>query len=258
MLANAPRCYTPHIAPAFSTDWLTPHLPIWEEHLSPYRGRPGLRFLEIGTFEGRATCWLLENVLTDPSSRLFAIDPFKPFYLTHWKHGFPGKAGYPPPVTIRFEERFDANMEEADAGERLVKMKGASAELLRTLPLASFDFAFVDGSHAPADVLRDAVEAWDLLKEGGILAFDDYLLHSFTEPYRSPRMAIDAFMAVTQGRYRTLTTGWQIWLRKTMPAPEPGERVALDLGGSDEPRRVMNGWAASAQDFLSRLWREGQ
>ena len=38
--------------------------------------KPDLRFLEVGCFEGQATIWLLENVLTDTSSRITVVDTF--------------------------------------------------------------------------------------------------------------------------------------------------------------------------------------
>lgn len=241
--------------PEFSTDWMSPNLPEWERHLAAYRGKPDLRFLEVGAFEGRSACWLLEHVLTHPSSRLTVIDPFLPFHLDRWKHGFPGKPGYPPPTTVHFEARFDANMEAVGAGERLVKRKGRSREILRELPLESFDFIFIDGSHAPFDVLRDATLCWDLLKTGGILAFDDYLLHSFTEPYYSPRMAIDAFMAIAIGRHETLAAGWQMWLRKTEPPPPPDPLAPLQTSAPETEEARRNRWSAAAQSMFTSLWR---
>jgi hypothetical protein len=57
------------------------------------------------------------------------------------------------------------------------------------------DFIYVDGSHQAADVLSDAVLAWKLLKEGGVLIFDDYLWARYQDrPLLNPKMAIDAFV----------------------------------------------------------------
>ena len=38
-----------------------------------------------------------------------------------------------------------------------------------------------------------------LLKEGGLLIFDDYEWKGFPHPLRNPRMGIDAFLAVYGG-----------------------------------------------------------
>jgi hypothetical protein len=35
--------------PQFSVDWMTPHLPYWNQHVQPrFTGRPNVRVLEIG------------------------------------------------------------------------------------------------------------------------------------------------------------------------------------------------------------------
>ena len=60
----------------FTSDWFTPHIPIWEKVLSPLKGKPDIRYLEIGVFEGRSSLWIAENILTHPSSHLTVIDPF--------------------------------------------------------------------------------------------------------------------------------------------------------------------------------------
>ncbi len=56
--------------------------------------RPGLRFLEIGCFEGRATVWMLTNVLTHPTCRIDVIDTFA---------GSPELAVYPDLLDVFYE-----------------------------------------------------------------------------------------------------------------------------------------------------------
>ena len=56
-------------APAYTRDWFGNNVPVWTRLLAPLAGRPGARALEIGCFEGRATCWLLGNVLTGADAR---------------------------------------------------------------------------------------------------------------------------------------------------------------------------------------------
>jgi len=53
---------------------------------------------------------------------------------------------------------------------------------------------FIGGSHNAEDVLADAILSWNLLKENGILIFDDFELEVFKEPYNNPRLAIDSFL----------------------------------------------------------------
>jgi hypothetical protein len=61
----------------FSEDWFTWNLPIWEEILGHLRGKPNIHYLEIGVFEGRSLIWMLENILTHPTSKATCIDVFR-------------------------------------------------------------------------------------------------------------------------------------------------------------------------------------
>ena len=60
----------------FSTDWFTYKIPEWNKLLRPFKGKPDIHYLEIGVFEGRSAVWMLENILTHPSSKLTGIDIF--------------------------------------------------------------------------------------------------------------------------------------------------------------------------------------
>ena len=61
----------------------------------------------------------------------------------------------------------------------IIKHKGYShikmIELLAKGEAGKFDFIYVDGSHEAPDVLFDAILAHKLVKNNGIIAFDDYL-----------------------------------------------------------------------------------
>jgi predicted O-methyltransferase YrrM len=194
----------------FSGDLTTRQLPLWEKLLLPLAGQPDLRFVEVGVFEGRTSCWLLQNVLTHPTARLTCIDIFKPF------HYLP-EPGHPEQEThVRdYEKTFDANMAAIDAAERVVKLKGNSTHVLRTLPLYAYDMVYIDGSHANRDALRDVVLGWDLLKTGGIMIMDDYGLDDPLMPDQKPKLAIDAFLASMEGEYALLAEkAFQVAVRK--------------------------------------------
>lgn len=68
----------------------------------------------------------------------------------------------------------------ADQGAgKLIKRRGHTATVLPELGREGFefDFCYIDASHAPEDVLRDAILAWPLMKSGGVIMFDDYGQH---------------------------------------------------------------------------------
>jgi predicted O-methyltransferase YrrM len=77
-----------------------------------------------------------------------------------------------------------------------------------------FDFIYIDGDHTSAQVERDAYSAWKLLKDGGILAFDDYLWGQDLPPDTTPKPAIDNFLRTHTGEYTQLVDSHQVWIKK--------------------------------------------
>lgn len=211
----------------FTTDWFSPHIPLLERWLLPLTGKPGLRFLEIGCWEGRSSCWFLERVLTDQSSSLTCIDTFEGS-REHNLHQNQRRAE-------GIERRFDHNIRAIGAQDRMVKCKGKSAEVLRRLPLAYYDFIYIDASHIVLDVLRDGVLSWDLLKVGGLCLFDDYGLRLFRDSADNPKAAIDAFLATFRGELEVVEIGWQALVRKMERSPDY-PRVLWEIADGAFPR----------------------
>ncbi len=178
---------------AFTTDWFGGHIPVWQSYLSHLAGVPSIRFLEIGCFEGRATIWLLGNILTHETARIDCIDPF---------------------ILLGAENNFDHNVKVALAEHKVRKIRGCSQEIARGLPLNHYDAIYIDGSHIASDVLEDAILAFRLLKPGGIMIFDDYEWNWYNDPQLQPKMAIDAFLNVYQRKYELLHKAYQVLIRK--------------------------------------------
>jgi predicted O-methyltransferase YrrM len=178
----------------FTADWFGAHIPNWRHCLSRLAGRADVRFLEVGCYEGRATVWLLGNVLTHESARIDCVDVF-------FDEGY--------------ARRFDHNVRTALGQMKVTKRTGRSQEILRGLPLYHYDAAYIDGSHEAADVLEDAVLAFRLLKPGGVLIFDDYEWNVHPDPLLVPKMGINAFLGVYQRQYELLHRGYQVILRKS-------------------------------------------
>jgi predicted O-methyltransferase YrrM len=88
--------------------------------------------------------------------------------------------------------RFTRNV--APYADQVTVMQGMSGSVMRTLPaVETYDFIYVDGSHAAPDVLTDAVLAWPLLKKRGVMVFDDYLWVLRGSEHERPGIGIDAF-----------------------------------------------------------------
>ncbi len=176
----------------FAKDWFSQHIPVWSTVLSGYRGAPGIRYLEVGTYEGRSFFWMLDNVVTHPTSRAVGVDLF--------------------PEEVR--ARFDANLAVSGHGDRVSVIAGPSQRVLRELPVESFDLIYLDGSHAARDVLVDAVNSWSLLRNGGVMILDDYTWRLEWPLEFRPRVAIDAFLTVFRNDLEVVIREDQVILRK--------------------------------------------
>ena len=192
----------------FTEDFFSSNIEIWKLNLARFEHLPGLHFLEIGSFEGLSACWLLNNILTHESSTLTCIDTFD----------FAGQGSFAiqhqASETMSIEERFDHNIQLTGSANKVRKIVGYSRDALRSLPFSEYDFIYIDGSHAAADVLEDTVLSWPLLKKGGLLTFDDYQWEHDPNLLNRPRIAIDAFLAVFKTRYRLIHKGYQVSVEK--------------------------------------------
>ena len=146
------------------------------------------KILEIGTFEGAASCYLIETLGSRNVLEIHCIDT--------WEECEDIKAS----ETELIEKRFDYNIQLAIKSVQntvnFVKHKEKSHISLSKLisqGINDFDFIYVDASHYAVDVLTDAVLAFKLLKVGGILIFDDYLWTGDENIIFYPKIAIDSF-----------------------------------------------------------------
>lgn len=172
---------------AFGHDWFSGNLRRFEHFLSPLRGE-ACQLLEIGTDEGRAAVWLMDNIATANDSSLTCID-------------------------INANPNWRQNIEATGSARRVHFRQGMSRDVLPTLPRDHFDFVYIDGYHGQVEVLEDAVLSFRLAKVGGIIAFDDYTIEPNTDG--APKPAVDAFCAIYQRKIEVLNKGRQVWVRKT-------------------------------------------
>jgi len=195
----------------YSSDWTTPHTKLWMRHLARFSNKPDVHGLEIGCFEGRSSIWFLERIASHPTARMTCIDVF----------------------TESIEKRFDHNLRVSGLSERMIKRKGYSQDVLRTLASQTFDFVYIDGCHLASCVLTDAVLAWDLLRPGGMIIFDDYLWELEKPKTQRPKLAIDTFVAIFHDELRVRAKAYQVIVEKKKKRAEKvliGEPVVHTQG----------------------------
>lgn len=183
-------------------DWFTDGYAqaAFEHHLLPLAGRPKFRALQIGAYCGDATIWLLDRLLTGEDAVLTDVDTWE---------------GSKEHEGMDFDAVLDYYLSRPRIayGGGLRWTRCTSDEFFaRSQPWEPFDFIYVDGSHEADQVLRDAVHAEQVLRPGGLLAFDDYQWGPHL-PDR-PQVAIDAFLRVYESKFDVLEVGLQVWVRK--------------------------------------------
>jgi hypothetical protein len=167
-----------------------------------FANKPLLDFLQIGTYTGDASEWLLDNILTDESSWLTDVDTW---------------CGSDEGVHKEFdwaslEKYYDERMSKY---KNICKIKGYSSDFLLNAEKEHYDFIYIDGDHTADAVYLDAHLSWDKLKPFGIMAFDDYQWkHETNQESLCPKTGIDKFLKEHDGEYKILIMDEQVWITK--------------------------------------------
>ena len=173
------------------------------------------RILEIGSYEGASTCYLIEKLAVTEQIEIHCVDT--------WEGGLEHRALEMPSVEKRFHRNIKTARERVGNHVEIFLHKGMSdvtlCKLLAEGKHGYFDFIYVDGSHQAPDVLCDAILSFRLLRNNGVIAFDDYLwqerLQSGTDPVRCPKPAIDAFTNIYCRKIRLLSAPlYQVYVQK--------------------------------------------
>lgn len=187
--------------PEFTQEWFRTKgvIESFDSFLKPlFIKEKSKRILEIGAFEGMSTLWFLENL---PKCHVTVVDNFLGDTQNHEMVG----------DFKKIKDRFLKNTEEHK--KRVYVLEGDSKEVLPKIE-GEFDVVYVDGSHRDDYVISDAKNAYRLLKKGGILIFDDYIME-YTDRNGvtyAPKKIIDEF--IRSYGVEPIYIAWQMVLRK--------------------------------------------
>jgi predicted O-methyltransferase YrrM len=176
------------------------------------------KILEIGSYEGASTCYLIEKMsqnIGDNELEIHCIDT--------WEGGVEHSQVNMSLVEKRFDSNIALTIKKCNVSVKIIKHKKRS-DLALSFLLSNgmenyFDFAYIDGSHQAPDVLFDAVAGFRLVREGGLIAFDDYLwaeeLSTGKDLIRCPKPAIDAFTNLYWKKIKIITAPlYQVYVQK--------------------------------------------
>lgn len=212
----------------YSVDfWNDDHYKNFEKITNHLKQLPISLIIELGTFEGRTAFYFLDNI---PRSYVTVVDPnvHEPNFSDNFKEWAKHKNANR--FDWRREYSFDFLINEYVEGRR------------------NYDLIYVDGCHCASCVLQDAILSWKILKVGGILLFDDYLMevkdpwfyisHKEFIKYKDngcmwvhPRVGIDAFLNLYKGQYKYFLNidNYQIAIQKVCEI----SKLNIDHGYTD-------------------------
>jgi len=181
----------------FTTNWFEINgRQVWDSLIPQIKPS---KVLEIGSYEGESSCYIINFLKDRENAELYCIDT--------WDGAI--EQNKRKIDMLEVERRFDNNIKIALSSSNnsinFNKLKGKSDLLLSKLLIEKkenyFDFIYVDGSHQAPDVLFDALMAFKLVRIGGVIAFDDYIWFERNLPQgkdlnRCPKPAIDTFINI--------------------------------------------------------------
>lgn len=180
---------------------------LWLSHLGHLVTNKNLNYLEIGSYEGQSSAWVMKNILPDTTCMATVIEPF---FIEGTK------------------QRFYKNMDSQKLLPRLHVFEEPSESALKKLKPANFDLIYVDGDHTYEAVLKDALQSWPLLKIGGIMVFDDYYwMKWLLSDDQRPEHAIDHFISMMGGQLEVIHRGLQVFVKKCGEIPDSTNTHAM-------------------------------
>jgi len=175
--------------------------PNWFNSVKPYFERncptTPLRALQIGTYTGDATEWLLTN---RDIEYIHDVDTWEGSdEQVHKNLDFNSVEDY-------YNSRFKGN-------KKVLKHKMKSDTFFWN-NVNSYNFIYIDGDHTALQTAIDGLNAFRLLEVGGVLAFDDYEWHTQGEAYLEPKLGVDSFLSICSSKIKILEIGYQVWVQK--------------------------------------------
>jgi len=171
--------------------------------LVPELQKKSSRILQIGAYTGDASLWLYDNILKNTDSVLVDVDT--------WEGS--DEVAHKQLNWSSVEDVYDAKTRDARSKRKIIKVKLTSDYFFKN-NREFYDFVYIDGDHTSYGVLKDAVNAFEALKPGGIIAFDDYEWRGGSGELDRPKKAINAFLDVYRDKIVVMLCSYQCWIRR--------------------------------------------
>ena len=184
----------------FSEDWFSENIPVWEKTIKEeFRKESKLKYLEIGTFEGRSAIYISE---TFKNIDVICVDPFDKYESV--------KSLAKKQEMKKVYETFSSNMRILK--DRIKHYKVSSKKFFKNNNFF-FDIIYIDGSHYYLDVQDDFRNSLNCLNKGGIIIFDDFLWNYYKKIEENPINGILP-MLIKQKNLKIISASNQLIVKK--------------------------------------------
>jgi hypothetical protein len=187
--------------PKYSVTWFCP---LNFEILNKSKHMNDINFLEIGSFEGMGTNYFIDNFLSGKNSFITCIDPWIKYSdstitkMKEWDNYIN-------------ENTYNIFMTNTNYNKnKIIIKKGLSVDILPQLEKI-YDFIYIDGDHSENAVWFDAIYSFKILRNNGIIIFDDYL---WGEGDKSPKKAVDKFLREYKNVIEVISINSQVVIKK--------------------------------------------
>ena len=178
----------------------------FEKELNLFESESTLRFLQIGVYTGDASEWILNRFSSVPNFILTDVDT--------WSTGDSKEMS-----DLDFRGIEDFYLQRTNNERRLGRchsIKSTSDKFFADNK-EIYNFIYIDGNHEPIQVLKDGLNGFERLIDGGILAFDDYLGAQEKPLIEQPKIAIDLFLELLGEKVEIVVDNYQLWIKKVPP-----------------------------------------
>lgn len=193
----------------YTQDWFSKEISIWNKYKPLFFNKEKIRCLEIGSFEGRSTIYMLNNYCNGNNSHVDALDTWE------------GSVEHSSDKKDNLYDRFLNNTQKFIEKNKLSIYRDYSSNTLMKFiqelnanSREQYDVIYVDASHIAKDVLLDATLAWKLLKIGGLMLFDDYEWSYYKNSEMNPKVGVDGFLNSHNNMFMMLHKGYQLHIMK--------------------------------------------
>lgn len=157
----------------------------------PIQNKP-IKYLEIGVADGIHVIHISQSYCQHPESKIYCVDPWQDY------DEYPEYKGEQHVAW----KTFNTNIAKYNLQYKCIVNRGFSDKIVPTFEDIFFDIIFVDGNHETEFVYKDGCIAFEKVKSGGFIVFDDYL------PFWSQTMVgIDRFLEEYKDKIEILHKG---------------------------------------------------